>query len=99
MIPLFGSKYFMEGNTHERVMEIEVLGTGCTTCNTVEAIIKEAVATSGVDAKVTKVSNRMEIAKAGVMMTPAVIVNGQIKLVGKIPDIEEVVEWIKEMKE
>lgn len=80
-------------------MKIEVLGTGCTTCNTVEAIVKEAVATSGVDAQVAKVSNRMEIARAGVVMTPAVIVDGQIKLVGKIPEIEEVMVWIRETKE
>ncbi|MBC8417798.1 MAG: TM0996/MTH895 family glutaredoxin-like protein [Desulfobacterales bacterium] len=80
-------------------MKIEVLGTGCTTCDTVEAIVKEAVAMSGVDAQVIKVSNRMEIARAGVLMTPAVVVDGQVKLVGKLPEIEEVVEWIREMKE
>lgn len=89
----------MDGIAHEVVMKIEVLGTGCTTCDTVEAIVKEAVAMSGVDAQVIKVSNRMEIARAGVLMTPAVVVDGQVKLVGKLPEIEEVVEWIREMKE
>ena len=77
-------------------MKIEVLGTGCTTCNTVEAIVKEAVSKSGINAEVIKVSNRMDIAKAGVKMTPAVIVDGQIKLVGKIPEIEDVLRWIRE---
>ena len=76
-------------------MKIEVLGTGCTTCNTVEAIVKEAVAKSGIKAEVIKVSNRLDIAKTGVKMTPAVIVDGQIKLVGKIPEIEDVLCWIK----
>ncbi len=80
-------------------MKIEVLGTGCTTCNIVEAIVKDAVTRSGVEAQVVKVSDRMEIAKTGVHMTPAVIVDGQIKLVGKIPDINDVLSWINEMKD
>ncbi len=79
-------------------MKIEVLGTGCTTCNTVEAIVREAVEKSGVVVKVTKVSDRMEIAATGVAMTPAVIVNDRIRLVGKIPSVEDVVEWIRESK-
>ncbi len=77
-------------------MKIEVLGTGCTTCNTVEAIVREAVAKSKIEVEVVKVSNRLEIAKTGVALTPAVIVDGQIKLVGKIPEIEDVIRWIKE---
>ena len=80
-------------------MKIEVLGTGCTTCNTAEAIVKEAVAKSGVEAQVIKVSDRKEIAKAGVLMTPAVIVDGQVKLVGKVPKIEDVLNWIREIKD
>ena len=77
-------------------MKIEVLGTGCTTCNTVEAIVREAVAKSKIEVEVVKVSNRLEIAKTGVVLTPAVIVDGQIKLVGKIPQIEDVIRWIRE---
>ena len=79
-------------------MKFEVLGTGCARCDTAEKIVKEAVARTGVDAQVVKVSNRIEIAKSGVLMTPAVILNGQVKLVGKIPDIEEVMGWINEVK-
>ena len=77
-------------------MKIEVLDTGCTTCNTVEAIVKEAVAKSGGKAEVIKVSNLLDIAKTGVKMIPAVIVDGQVKLVGKIPEIEDVLKWIRE---
>ena len=77
-------------------MKIEVLGTGCTTCNTVEAVVREAVAKSKIEVEVVKVSNRLEIAKTGVVLTPAVIVDGQIKLVGKIPQIEDVIRWIRE---
>ena len=79
-------------------MKFEVLGTGCARCDTAEKIVKEAVARTGVDAQVVKVSDRMEIAKSGVLMTPAVILNGQVKLAGKIPDIEEVMGWINAEK-
>jgi len=77
-------------------MKIEVLGTGCTTCNTVEALVKEAVSRSGIKAEVKKVSNRLDIAKTGVKMTPAVIIDGQIKMVGKIPEIGDILCWIEE---
>jgi small redox-active disulfide protein 2 len=79
-------------------MKIEVLGTGCTTCNTAEAVVKDAVAKSGVAAQIIKVSDRKEIAKAGILMTPAVIIDGKLKMVGKIPDVEDVLNWINEMK-
>lgn len=79
-------------------MKIEVLGTGCTSCNTAESIVKEAVEKSGVNAEVVKVSDRMEIAKSGVSVTPGIIINGNIKLAGKIPTVDQVVNWIKEMK-
>ncbi len=77
-------------------MKIEMLGTGCVRCNTAEAIVKEAVSISGVDAQVVKVSDRMLIAKAGVLMTPAVIVDGHVKAVGKVPEIEDVLRWIND---
>ena len=80
-------------------MKIEVLDTGCAKCDTTEKIAKEAVSRTGVDARVVKVSDRMEIAKSGVLMTPALLIDGQVKVVGKIPDIEDVISWISEMKE
>ena len=79
-------------------MEIKVLGTGCTRCNTAEAIIREAVAASGIDAQVIKVKDIKEIAKYAVAVTPGIIVDGQIKSVGKVPSVEEVMEWIREAK-
>jgi len=76
-------------------MKIEVLGTGCARCNTTEEIVKQAVLDSGIEAEVVKVKDLREIAKYGVMVTPAVVVDGELKSVGKIPDLEEVLEWIK----
>jgi hypothetical protein len=54
----------------------------------------QAVAESGVNASVEKVTDTMEIAGYGVFGTPAVVVNGEVKSVGKIPKKEEVISWI-----
>lgn len=75
-------------------MEIKVLGPGCAKCKKTEEIVKEAVSESGVEAQVIKVSDPMEIAKSGVFVTPAVIVDGQVKVVGKIPNKADVLGWI-----
>ncbi|MDO9565860.1 MAG: thioredoxin family protein [Candidatus Desulfaltia sp.] len=77
-------------------MIIKVLGPGCPRCKQTEQLVKEAVAESGVDAQVEKVTDIMEIAGYGVFGTPAVLVNGKVKSVGKIPKKEEIKAWILE---
>ncbi|MDI6796335.1 MAG: thioredoxin family protein [Desulfatibacillaceae bacterium] len=76
-------------------MEIKVLGPGCAKCKKAEEVVKEAVAQSGKDIKVEKVSDILEIGKFGVFGTPAVVVDGQVKIVGKVPTKEAVLSWIK----
>ena len=75
-------------------MEIKVLGPGCPKCKQTEQRIREAVAEAGVEAKVEKVTDIMEIASYGVLGTPAVIIDGQVKSVGKIPSTKEIKSWI-----
>jgi small redox-active disulfide protein 2 len=75
-------------------MEIKVLGPGCPKCQQVEKIVKETVAETGVDAKIEKVSDAMEIAGYGVFGTPAVVVDGEVKSVGKIPTKDQIKEWV-----
>ena len=76
-------------------MEIKVLGPGCPKCQQTERIVKDAVSESGVDASVDKVTDVMEIAGYGVFGTPAVVVDGEVKSVGKIPKKEDVKSWMK----
>lgn len=76
-------------------MEIKVLGPGCPRCEQTQKIVKEAVSTAGVEAEVKKVTDTLEIATHGVFGTPAVIVDGEVKSVGKIPSKEEVESWLK----
>ncbi|BEQ14207.1 thioredoxin family protein [Desulfoferula mesophila] len=77
-------------------MEIKVLGPGCAKCKKAEEVVKEAVAEAGVTAEVEKVTGMMDIAAYGVLGTPAVVVDGQVKLVGKVPTKEQVKSWLAE---
>ena len=76
-------------------MDIKVLGPGCPKCQQTEKIVKDAVAQSGVQATVEKVTDVMEIAGYGVFGTPAVVVDGEVKSVGKIPKKQDVLDWIR----
>jgi small redox-active disulfide protein 2 len=83
------------GNDRKEVaVEIKVLGPGCARCEKTKAMVEEALKEAGVDAKVDKVTNLMEIAGYGVMGTPAVIVDGKVRSVGKIPSKNEIKQWI-----
>jgi small redox-active disulfide protein 2 len=75
-------------------MDIKVLGPGCAKCQQTEKIVKEAVAEAGVAATVEKVTDLMKIAGYGVFGTPAVVVDGEVKCVGKIPTKEDVKAWL-----
>ncbi|MFO7753336.1 MAG: thioredoxin family protein [Desulfobacteraceae bacterium] len=77
-------------------MEIKVLGPGCAKCKKAEEIVREAIPESGESVEVTKVTDTMEIAGYGVFGTPAVLVDGDVKSVGKVPKKEDVITWIKE---
>jgi small redox-active disulfide protein 2 len=75
-------------------MDIKVLGPGCPKCEQTVKIINEVIAETGVAAKVEKVKNVLEIAKFGVFGTPAVVIDGEVKCVGKIPGKDDVKKWI-----
>jgi small redox-active disulfide protein 2 len=66
-------------------MQIKVLGPGCRKCHEAEKIVKEAVAEAGSDAIVEYITDIAEIAKQGVFTTPAVVVDGTVRSVGKVP--------------
>ncbi len=76
-------------------MEIKVLGPGCAKCKQTEEIVRQVVAEEGIAADIEKVTDIMKIAGYGIFGTPAVIVDGEVKCVGKIPKKEEIKTWIK----
>ena len=75
-------------------MKILVLGPGCPKCTEAEKIVKTALQEAGVEASVEKISDFQKIAQMGVFSTPAVVIDGEIKCVGKVPDKSEVIDWI-----
>jgi small redox-active disulfide protein 2 len=75
-------------------MDIKVLGPGCVKCEQTEKIVKSAVSEAGVSAVIEKVTDIREIAGYGVFGTPAVVVDGTVKSVGKVPTKEDVKKWI-----
>ncbi len=75
-------------------MEIKVCGPGCASCEKVQKIVNAAIAATGVDATLIKVTDFQEIAKLGIFSTPAVIIDGNVKSVGNIPKQAEVEKWL-----
>jgi small redox-active disulfide protein 2 len=71
-------------------MKIEILGTGCQKCNKLTEATKQAVAELGLDAEILKVEKLDQIMQYGVMVTPALVVNGVVKVSGKVPSKEEI---------
>ena len=65
-------------------MKIQILGAGCPKCKQLEENAREAVASKGVDAVIEKVTDIDEIMEMGVMMTPALVIDGEVKSVGKV---------------
>jgi small redox-active disulfide protein 2 len=76
-------------------MEIKICGPGCANCSKAEKIVREAIVDAGIDAKILKISDFAEMAKLGVLSTPAIVIDGQIKCVGKVPTKNEVLGWLK----
>lgn len=73
-------------------MEIKVCGPGCASCEKTQKVVEAAIAAKGVGATVVKVKDFQEITKLGVFATPAVVVNGVVKCVGRVPKQSEVEE-------
>ena len=76
-------------------MDIKVLGPGCPKCQQTAQVVTDVLQETGIEANVEKVTGTMEIASYGVFGTPAVVVDGEVKAVGKIPSKEDVKTWIQ----
>ncbi len=75
-------------------MKIQICGPGCANCTKAAQIVTETVAEAGLDAQVEKVNDFQEMAKLGVLSTPSVVVDGNIKCAGKVPSKDEVKSWL-----
>ncbi len=77
-------------------LEIRVLGPGCAQCDRLERELLEAMAETGISASVEHVRDIREIGKYGVMGTPALLINGRVKAVGKVPTRRQLAQWLAE---
>ena len=76
-------------------MEIKILGTGCAKCNKLEELVREAVGELGVDAEIIKITDLNEILEYDIMMTPGLVVDGEIVCSGRLPKKDEILSWLQ----
>lgn len=77
------------------MIKVEVLGTGCAKCNKLFKTADKAIFIAGVEADLQKIESLEQIMEYGVMMTPALVINGNVKVSGKVPSESEIVTWLK----
>lgn len=75
-------------------MIIKVLGSGCSNCKKLEVNVKEAVKELGIEATVEKVEDFKDIMAYGVMKTPALVVDEQVKVMGRVPSVEDIKKYL-----
>ena len=75
-------------------MKIEILGSGCAKCKSVEKLVRDIVEELGIQAEIVKVEDLQEIIDRGVMMTPAIFIDGESKIVGRVPGAKELKELL-----
>lgn len=75
-------------------MKIEILGTGCPKCKMLEANTRRAVEEKKVKADIVKVTEINKIIEYGVMSTPALVIDGDVKCYGRLPDVKEIQKWL-----
>jgi small redox-active disulfide protein 2 len=76
-------------------MKIEILGSGCPKCLKLEAMVRDVVARQNIRAEVSHVYDIDKIVEYGVMMTPALVVDGKVKLAGRLPSESELLNLLK----
>ncbi len=75
-------------------MKVEVLGVGCAKCHKLNEMVEEIVKKHSIDAEVSKVEDLKVFTKYGVFMTPALVVDGEVKVAGKLPKEADIVKWL-----
>jgi small redox-active disulfide protein 2 len=75
-------------------VDVKVLGPGCANCKRLYSEAEKAVNQLGMPVRMTKVEKIEEIAAYRVLMTPALVINGEVKAAGRIPDAAEIIIWL-----
>jgi small redox-active disulfide protein 2 len=75
--------------------KIQILGTGCPKCKKLAELVEQTAKELGIEYELEKVTKINDIMKFGVMVTPALVVDGQVEIAGKVPTIEQLKEMLK----
>jgi len=75
-------------------MNILICGPGCASCEQAKKTVEQVVADRGIEAQIDKVTDFAEMAKMGIFSTPAVVIDGEVKCVGRAPEPAEVAAWL-----
>ena len=84
----------MFNSLHLGVMEIKILGTGCSKCKTTYNVVEKVIKDNNLDVALTKVDDIMEMMSYNILSTPAVVVNGEVKIKGRVPSETEIKELL-----
>lgn len=76
-------------------MTVKILGPGCSKCKTLEEKVRRIVFEHKLDAEIIKVTDMDEIMKYGIMLTPGLVIDEQIKSYGSVPKEEQILAWLK----
>lgn len=75
-------------------MTVKILGTGCAKCRTLERRVKELVEKHNIDAEVLYIDDLDEMVEAGIMMTPGLVIDGEVKSFGIVPKEDQLLKWL-----
>jgi small redox-active disulfide protein 2 len=78
-------------------MTVKILGSGCNKCKSLEAIVKEVVQTNNINAVVEKVTDLNRMISYGILITPGLVINEQVKSAGIIPSVDQILSWLREV--
>jgi small redox-active disulfide protein 2 len=76
------------------MLTIKILGTGCSNCKNLEATVKKAVESLGVDAEIVKVTDYVEIMKYPLLATPGLVINERLVAAGRVPKLSQIASFI-----
>lgn len=76
-------------------MVLKILGSGCKNCQKLYENTKEALAKLGTDSEIVKITDMAEIAKSGVMRTPALVIDGKVAVSGRVPSVTEIEKMLQ----
>ena len=76
-------------------MKIEILGVRCAKCHKLEEMVRDIASKEGIAADIFRVDDFKKIMAYGVITTPALVVNGDVKVAGKLPSLEQIKGWLK----